>query len=91
MDRTVDDLVLAPFRDVVAHGEAATNNAEDRGDDEMFRAAQNLVKEGERALRKLEPVCRKYHDENGTDFVDALMDNGIRRPSPSKLRTHLTF
>lgn len=85
MNKTVDDLLLAPFRDIVAHGEAAISNAEDSGDDEMLRAAQALVKEGERALKKIEPVCRKGYDEYAQNFVDALMDNGISRLSPFQI------
>lgn len=88
MNNTVDDLVLAPFRDVVAQGKAAINNAENSGDDEMLRAAQVLVKEGERALKKMEPACQKGYDEYGQNFVDALMDNGISRLSPLSNSTH---
>lgn len=91
MNKTVDDLVLAPFRDILAHGKVAISNAEDSGDGEMLRAAQILVKEGERALKKIEPVCRKGCDEYGPNFVDALMDNGISRLSPSKFHTKLTI
>lgn len=91
MNKTVDDLVLAPFRDIVAYGQAAINNAEDSEDNEMLRAAQTLVKEGERALKKIEPVCRSCHDEYGPNFVDALMDNGISRLSPSRFHTKLTI
>ncbi|KAL2272609.1 hypothetical protein FJTKL_06278 [Diaporthe vaccinii] len=76
MNKTVDDLVLAPFGDIVAHGKVAISNAEDSGDGEMLRAAQILVKEGERALKKVEPVCRKGCVEYGPRFVDALMENG---------------
>lgn len=89
MNKVVDDLVLAPFRDIVAHGEAAINSAEDSGNVEMLRAAQNLVKEGARALKKIEPVCRKGYDQYGSNFVDELMDNGISCPSPHKFHTKL--
>lgn len=91
MNNVVDDLVLAPFRDIVAHGEAAIRNAENSGDDEMFKAAQVLMKEGERALKKIEPVCRKGHDEYGSNFVDALIDNGISRLYPCKFHIKLTI
>lgn len=76
MNRAVEDVVLAPFRDIVAHGEAAVKNAEISGDGEMLKAAQVLVKEGERALKRLEPICRKSHEEYGSSFVDSLMENG---------------
>lgn len=91
MNETVDDLVLAPFRDIVAHGEVAINNAGDSGDVEMLRAAQALVKEGERAMKKLEPVCRKHHEEYGPNFVDALIDNGMRRLPPFRSNAMLTI
>lgn len=78
MNRAVEDVVLAPFRDIVSHGQAAISNAEDVGDGEMLRAAGVLVKEGERALKRLEPVCRKVYEEYGSNFTDALMDNGTR-------------
>lgn len=78
MNRAVEDVVLAPFRDIVAHGEAAVKNAEISGDGEMLKAAQVLVKEGERALKRLEPVCRKSFEEYGSSFVDSLMENGMR-------------
>lgn len=89
MNKVVDDLVLTPFRDIVAHGEAAINSSEDSGNGEMLRAAQLLVKEGERALKKIEPVCRKGYDEYGSGFVDALVENGISRLSPCKFYTKL--
>lgn len=91
MNKAVDDLVLAPFRDILAHGEAANRNAENSGDEEMFKAAQVLVKEGERALKKIEPVCRKGYDEYGSNFVDELMENGISRLSAYKFHMKLTI
>lgn len=91
MNRAVEDVVLAPFGDIVSHGKAAISNAEDIGDEEMSRAAGVLVKEGERALKRLEPVCRKLYEEYGSNFVDALMDNGIRHQSPFKFHIMLTL
>ncbi|KAG8166382.1 hypothetical protein KVR01_002071 [Diaporthe batatas] len=64
MNRAVEDVVLTPFRDIVAHGEAAVKNAEEIGDDKMLRAAQVLVKEGERALKRMEPVCQKIYEDD---------------------------
>ncbi|KAH7017360.1 hypothetical protein EDB80DRAFT_282552 [Ilyonectria destructans] len=69
----VNDLVVTPFRDMVEKGRAAVENA---GDDKpMLKAAQALVKEGERALKRIEPLCRKHLDEYGSNFVDALKEN----------------
>lgn len=78
MDGTISDLVLAPFKDIVAQGNTAINNAVDSGDDDMLRAAQVLVREGERALKKIEPVCQQSYEEYGPNFVNALMDDGMR-------------
>ncbi|KAF9765272.1 hypothetical protein IL306_002446 [Fusarium sp. DS 682] len=70
----VADLVIAPFRDIVEKGREATENA---GDDKtMLKASQSLTKEGERALKKIEPLCRKHLDEYGSNFLDALKENG---------------
>ncbi|KAJ4139080.1 hypothetical protein NW765_002977 [Fusarium oxysporum] len=69
----VGDLVIAPFRDIVEKGREATQNA---GDDKtMLKASQSLTKEGERALKKIEPLCRKHLDEYGSNFLDALKEN----------------
>ncbi|KAF5659255.1 hypothetical protein FHETE_9499 [Fusarium heterosporum] len=69
----VADLVISPFRDIVDKGRKAIENA---GDDKpMLKASQSLVKEGERALKKIEPLCRKHLDEYGSNFLDALKEN----------------
>ncbi|KAF5017973.1 hypothetical protein F66182_10067 [Fusarium sp. NRRL 66182] len=73
MDDDVADLVITPFRDIVDKGRTAVENA---GQDKaMLKASQSLVKEGERALKRLEPLCRKHLDEYGPNFVDALKEN----------------
>ncbi|CAG7560199.1 unnamed protein product [Fusarium equiseti] len=69
----VIDLVIAPFRDIVEKGRDALENA---GDDKaMLKASQSLIKEGERALKKIEPLCRKHLDEYGSNFLDALKES----------------
>lgn len=74
----VADLVVTPFRDIVDKGRTAVENA---GDDKvMLKAAQSLVKEGERALKRIEPLCRKHLDEYGSNFLDALKENGELSP-----------
>lgn len=73
MDDVVD-LVIAPFRDIVEKGREALENA---GEDKaMLKASQSLIKEGERALKKIEPLCRKHLDEYGSNFLDALKESG---------------
>lgn len=78
MDEAIEDLVLAPFRDIVAQATAALHNA--GGDDEdsgtMREAAHALLREGERALRRIEPLCWRKVEEFGLAFVDGLKDDG---------------
>ncbi|KAK3352973.1 hypothetical protein B0T25DRAFT_453373 [Lasiosphaeria hispida] len=75
MDDDVQNLVLAPFRDVVEKGKTAVDNAKDAGLQPMQKAAQNLVNNAERALKKIEPVCRRQLEEYGPSFIDALKEN----------------
>jgi hypothetical protein len=70
----VAQLVLAPFKDIVEKGKTAIENAGDA--QPMLKASQTLVKEGERALKRIEPVCQKHVDEYGSNFTDALKENG---------------
>ncbi|KND88744.1 hypothetical protein TOPH_06580 [Tolypocladium ophioglossoides CBS 100239] len=69
----VTELVIAPFRDIVDKGKTAVDNAGDS--QHMLQAARALVKEGERALKRIEPLCKKHLDEYGSSFVDALKEN----------------
>ena len=79
MDDDVQNLVLAPFHEIVEKGKAAVANATAASltkSDDMFRSAQSLVRDGERALSKLEPLCRKQWEEYSVNFVVALKENG---------------
>lgn len=76
MDDDVQHLVLAPFYDVAAKGKVAVGNAKAAGSPSMLKAAQSLLNNGERALKKIEPVCRRQLEECGVNFVDALKENG---------------
>ena len=70
----VAHLVVAPFSDIVDKGKTALDNA---GDSEpMRKAAQSLVKEGERALKRIEPICKKHTEQFGINFRDSLQENG---------------
>lgn len=72
-------LVIAPFREIVEKSNVALQNAQD-GEDEtataMVKAAQNLLKEGERALKRIEPLCTKNYSEYGVNFIDAVKEHG---------------
>ena len=80
-------LVTAPFREIVEKGNVALLNAQDAEDDDavgMVKAAQNLLKEGDRALKRIEPLCAKNYGEYGVNFIDAVKEHGktFRFPSP---------
>lgn len=76
MDEAIGDLVLAPFRDIASQGHVALRNAEEGRNDGMIKAAQSLVKEGDRALKRIESLCLKKYEEFGSAFVNALKDDG---------------
>ncbi|EHK43264.1 hypothetical protein TRIATDRAFT_172578, partial [Trichoderma atroviride IMI 206040] len=69
----IADLVLTPFRDIVEKGRTAVQNAGDT--QPMLKASQALLKEGERALKKIEPLCKKQFDDYGPNFIAALRDD----------------
>jgi hypothetical protein len=67
-----EDLLIRPFRDVVALGSAAAANAANKGDP-MSRAAQALVREGERALNKVQVVWKDQVAKHGDNFKEAIL------------------
>ncbi|KAI1324159.1 hypothetical protein F5Y16DRAFT_381711 [Xylariaceae sp. FL0255] len=74
----IDRLILAPFREIVEKGKIAIENVEVVGDSAppaMLKAAQNLVKEGEKALKKIEPISTANYEEYGSNFVDAIKEH----------------
>jgi len=79
----VNDLVLTPFKEIVEKGKTARENAAD-DHPAMHKASQALVREGERALKKIEPLCKKHVEEYGSNFLDALKENGMSYMSMAK-------
>lgn len=77
-----EELLLQPFRELVERGNEAIQNAKEAGDDEpeiskqMLKSATNVVKEGERALQKLEPLWASQVGKYGDAFRAAIGDNG---------------
>ncbi|KAI1102179.1 hypothetical protein F4804DRAFT_276775 [Jackrogersella minutella] len=74
----VERLAIAPFREIVEKGNTAIGNAPNADEETsslMLKAAQNLVREGERALKRIEPLCTKNFEEYGVNFVDAIKEN----------------
>ncbi len=82
MDEAVRDLVLAPFIEIADKGRAAIENATAAGSHDMAEAAKKLAREGDRALKRMEPLCKKHLDEFSSSFVDALKENGTVPPPP---------
>lgn len=87
MEEDVHILVLVPFRDIVEKAKLAIENAEDADPPlaEMRKAAQSLCKEGERALKRIQPLCKKHLEEYGQNFVNALKENGTTTPRPTSV------
>lgn len=82
-------LILGPFREVAERGKEAITNAQDVHDDDaenerakyMLKAAQAVAKEGERALKRLQPLWDGQVGKYGATFTDALIQNGIQYSS----------
>lgn len=82
-------LILGPFREVAERGKEAITNAQDIDDDGaehestryMLKAAQAVAKEGERALKRLQPLWDGQVGKYGDAFTDALSQNGNQEPA----------
>lgn len=76
-------LILGPFREVIERGKEAVDNAEDAGDEDveasasLLKAAQAIVKEGERALKRIQPLWDSQVEKYGDAFKDRLSRNGV--------------
>lgn len=75
-------LILGPFREVVDRGKEAVTNAQDNANAEnakhMLKAAQAVAKEGERALKRLQPLWDGQVDKYGDTFTNALSQDGTK-------------
>ncbi|RYP53896.1 hypothetical protein DL768_001208 [Monosporascus sp. mg162] len=74
----VERLIIAPFREIVEKGNVAHKNAQNADDEKvasMVKAAQSLVKEGDRALKRIEPLCTNNYSEYGTNFINAVKEH----------------
>ncbi|KAK4222002.1 hypothetical protein QBC38DRAFT_490875 [Podospora fimiseda] len=75
-----EELLLRPFRDVVTLGTTALANATAVSHDDrhavaadMAKAAQSLVREGERALKRLQAVWNDHVNKYGDAFKDIMV------------------
>ena len=81
-----EDLLIRPFRDVVAAGTVALNNASTYAPPQgtgsashvnlMSRAAQALLREGERALSKVQLLWDDRTQQHGDAFRDMMVQQG---------------
>ena len=86
MAEDIEQLVLAPFREIAEKGRLAMQNAIAAEPDKaqvMKKMGNALVKEGERAVKRMEPLCQRHHEKSGSYFVDALKDEGRVHSSSS--------
>lgn len=76
-------LILGPFKEVAEKGKEALVNAQDADDGDndnarfMLKAAQGIAKEGERALKRLQPLWDGQFEKYGDTFTNALVQNGV--------------
>lgn len=78
----VEELIISPFREVVERGKEAVTNAEEAQDEypdqakQMMKSAQIVSKEGERALKRLQPLWDSQVEKHGDVFKEMIGDNG---------------
>ena len=77
-----EELIVRPFREVVGRGNEAITNADDADDDDsieqsvrdnLVRCGHSLVREGERALKRLQPVWDGQVEKYGDAFKEAML------------------
>ena len=75
----IEDLIIAPFREVVKRGNEALANAQADADEDaapaMEKAAKALVREGDRALKRLQPLWDSQVEKHGDIFRDTMSKN----------------
>lgn len=83
----VEELIIRPFREAVLLGKDAVAKAEEAADEDehlssrMLKASQAIIKEGERALKRLQPLWDGQVEKYGDAFKDTLAQNGIMTTS----------
>ncbi|KAH0429786.1 SH3 domain-containing protein [Colletotrichum camelliae] len=76
-----EELIIAPFQEVVDRSKEAIENAEKvQGDNselavQMMKSAQMVFREGERALKRVQPLWDSQVAKHGDSFKDAVGDN----------------
>lgn len=86
-----EELILNPFHEVVDRGKEAVANAEGAADEDaevsrlMGKAGVAVVKEGERALKRLQPLWDSQVDKYGDAFKESLSQNAAIEERRRKL------
>lgn len=86
-----EELILSPFHEVVDRGKEAVANAQGAADDDaelsrlMAKAGVAVVKEGERALKRLQPLWDSQVDKYGDVFKENLSQNAAIEERRRKL------
>lgn len=82
-----EELIIRPFKEVVERGADAVANAEAAAGAEhvdpdlserMLKVARGVMREGERALKKIQPIWDGQVERYGDTFKEAMMDQGTR-------------
>jgi hypothetical protein len=81
----MEELIIIPFQEVVDRGTDAVANGAASDNERMLRAAQALVKEGERALKRLKPLWNGQVEKYGDSFRDTILEQGIDGRVESRL------
>jgi hypothetical protein len=93
-----EDLLIQPFRDVVALAATATSNATIATDegakhsakaDQMLQFAKSLEREGERALRKVQAIWNGQVTLHGDAFRERMLKQGKHFPAQSYILTFI--
>lgn len=78
----VEDLIVQPFRELINRGNEAIANAEAARPEDvvlaqlMLKSARAVVREGERALQRIEPLLLGHLEKYGDAFRDAARECG---------------
>ncbi|KZL85968.1 sh3 domain-containing protein [Colletotrichum incanum] len=77
----VEELIILPFHEVVERGKEAITNAEEAQNEDpelakqMMKFATIITKEGERALKRLQPLWDNQVEKHGDMFKEIIADN----------------
>ncbi|KAJ3543697.1 hypothetical protein NM208_g3439 [Fusarium decemcellulare] len=69
----IEDLIITPFSEMIENGHIAIHNAGTA--QPMLRIAEALVREADRAMRRIQRLAQKRILRHGLDFVHAVQDS----------------